>query len=333
MKSKDILVISIIFIATFLLLEQTIRLYIFGFDSFSYKQMESIRSMGHSGFIQAADEESIVYELKPNIDSRLKLVSFKTNSNGLRDKEYNISKPPDTFRVAVIGSSFTFGSGVRIEDTYHSILEDRLNNESGDLQYEFLNFGVGGYTSRNKLATIEHKALSYEPDLILFVLDGSQYTDEKFKKFVPKPKKNHFFRSYIYKLISKNKLFKSKEKRELEFTQTQLEHLDTLDNILKTLKKMSQDNRIPVCVVLLDHDYMHMELGDEIIKLISLNNLCYANTIPAFADMNFDDLTIYRVDFHPNATAHKIFADSIYDDLIEQSVFNNDSSSQISIEQ
>jgi len=321
-NGKDILVISILVIVTTLLVEQTIRFYIFGFDSFSYKQMQSIKSIGHSGFIKAASIEPLVYEHKPNIDSRLKLVEFKTNSRGLRDKEYSLRKPPETFRVAVVGSSFTFGSGVEIEDTYHSILEDRLNKETGDLRYEFINFGVGGYTTRNKLATINYKALNYDPDLILFVLDGSQFTDKKFKDFVPKPTKNHFFTSYIYKLISKNKIFKSKDKRESEFTQNHLEQLSALDETLSTLTQISKDHGVAICVVVLDHDYLHLELGNEIKTAVENNDLCFANTIPSFKDKNFNDFTIYRVDFHPNAGAHKIFADSIYEDLKSQSILD-----------
>ena len=328
-NGTDIIVISILVILTALIVEQTIRFYIFGFDSFSYEQMASIKSMGHSGFIQAADEKEIVYELKTNIDSRLKLVSFKTNSHGLRDKEYPITKPPSTFRVAVIGSSFTYGSGVEIEDTYHTLLEERLNAESQNLRYEFLNFGVGGYTTRNKLATMNYKVLNYDPDLVLFVLDGSQFTDDKFKEFVPKPTKNHFFTSYTYKLIAKNRIFKSKEKRGSEFTKNHLERLDELNETLRTLSKVSRTNDIPICVIVLDHDYLHLKLSNEIKKLTEKNNLCFANTIPSFKNKNFDDFVIYRIDFHPNVKAHEMFAESIYENLNSQSIFEEKTSAGV----
>ena len=319
-KGEDILVIIGLVIISSLLLEQTIRFYIFGLDSFSYEQMNSIKSIGDSGFLKESDIDSIVFELKPNIDSLFKLVRVKTNSMGLRDKEYSIHKPPDTFRVAVIGSSFTFGSGVKIEDTYHSLLENRLNKESDDLRYEFINFGVGGYTMRNKLATLKYKVLDYNPDLVLFVLDGSMFTDEEHKKFVPKPAMNNFFSSYVYTLLLRNKIIKSREKRASEFTQEQLSHLDDLDHELHEISEFSKDNKIPICIVILDHDYLHLELSKKIEVLVKKNHLYFANTIPAFKDTNFNDYIIYRVDYHPNAKANKLFADSLYKDLMKQSL-------------
>ncbi len=327
-NGKDIIVIVTLTIIFSLLLEQTIRFYIFGQDSFSYQKMNSIKSVGHSGFMKEASVDSIVYEIKPNIDSHLKLVSVKTNSQGLRDKEYSIQKPPNTFRVAVIRASFTFGSGVEIEDTYHSLLEDRLNKESGDLQYEFINFGVGGYTMRNKLATFKFKVLAYDPDLVLFVLDGSQFTDERYRKFVPKPTKNHFFTSYVYKLISKNKLFKSKDKRASEFINNHLNQLSVLNDGLRDLSEISKNYNMPICVVALDHDYLHLELSNKIQTLAEENNLYFTNTLPAFKDTNFNDFTIYRVDFHPNTRANELFAESIYNDLIKQSLFEKRNSDQ-----
>jgi len=328
-KIGDIIVIIVLIIIFSLFLEQTIRFYIFGFNSFSYQKMNSLKSVGHAGVMKASTVDSIVYEMKHNIDMNLKLVNVKTNSQGLRDKEYYILKPPNTFRVAVVGGSFTFGSGVEIEDTYHSHLENKLDNESVDLKYEFINFGVSGYTMRNKLATLRHKVLEYDPDLVLFVLDGSQFTDEKYRKFVPKPTKNHFFKSYAYKLISKNKLFKSKDERASEFTENHLSQLNALNDALRELNKISKNYNIPICIVVLDHDYMHLELSNQIEVLVEENGLYFTNTIQAFKDTNFNNFTIYRVDFHPNAQANKLFAESIYNDLIKQSLLEKRNPDQV----
>ena len=316
----NIIVIVILAILVLLLVEQAVRFHIFGYDSLSYKKMYSVKSLGHSGFIQASDVKSIVYEHKPNIDSQLKLVDFKTNSKGLRDIEYSIEKPDDTFRVVVIGSSFTFGSGVEIEDTFHSLLEYRLNRESEGLKYEFINFGVGGYTMRNKLATLKFKALEYDPDLILFVLDGSEFTDKEYREFVPKPKKNHFFRSYTYKLLKRIKIFGPHDTKTPKFLKHHNEHLDELGTKFHALDEISQRYGIPICIVVLDHDYLHYELSKKIMALAEKNNLFFSNTLPSFAGTSFRDFRIYKVDFHPNTEANRLFADSIYNDLKNQSL-------------
>lgn len=319
-NGNNIIVIIILAILVLLLVEQAIRFHVFGYDSFSYKKMHSIKSLGHSGFIQASDVKSIVYELKPNIDSQLKLVDFKTNSKGLRDMEYSIRKPDDTFRVVIIGASFTFGSGIEIEDTFHSLLEDRLNEESEDLKYEFISFGVGGYTMRNKLATLKFKALEYDPDLVLFILDGSEFTDDEYRDFVPKPTKNHFFKSYTYKLLKRIKIFGPRDTKTPKFLKHHYEHLDELDRKFHILNDISQKYGTPICVVVLDHDYLHYELSKKILALAEKNGLYSANTLPSFTGTSFRDFRIYKVDFHPNTEANSMFAHSIYKELKNQSL-------------
>jgi len=110
--ATDIVVIIVLALIVYILVEQTVRVYLFGGDAFSYTKISSIRSTGGSGNLQPSDIEGLVYELKPGLDTIFKLVPFTTNSRGLRDKEYSLEKPPNTFRVAVIGGSFTMGAGV-----------------------------------------------------------------------------------------------------------------------------------------------------------------------------------------------------------------------------
>ena len=47
------------------------------------------------------------------------------NSHGLRDKEYTYTKPKNVFRILCLGDSCTFGLGVSISKTYHSLLENK----------------------------------------------------------------------------------------------------------------------------------------------------------------------------------------------------------------
>jgi len=277
--------------------------------------------MGYTGYLKKSDLPAVVYEFKPGIDSYFKLAGFKTNSQGLRDKEYSLEKTANTFRVAVIGGSFTVPAGVEIDQAFHSILENRLNQEFPDLNYEFINFAVSGYRINNKIATLKQKALEYKPDLILFVLDGSQFTEDDEKEFKPKSEKNHFFQSFTYKLISKTKIFKNERKHQ-KFLDDHLGRLSEFDNVLQELNQMSENYKVPICVVVLDHDYSHYELSDEIKKLVEKNNLYYSNTIPAFKDTDLRDLTIYKIDIHPNAEANRIFTDAIYNDLRTQSLLN-----------
>ena len=315
----DIIVIIVLALVVYIMVEQSVRVYLFGADAFSYAKMSSIKSTGGSGNLQPSEIDGLVYELKPGLDTVFKLVPFTTNSRGLRDKEYSLDKPEDTFRVAVVGGSFTMGAGVKIEDTFHSRLEDRLNKEPGELEYEFINFGVAGYTMKNKLLVLEHKVLDYDPDLVLFILDGSQFVDDRVRTFTPRVEKFSFFKSYSYELLKKVKILPGRNKSAVMFTQRHMRRLFILDYALFEIEQFSEQNDIPVCVVVLDHDYQHNKLGRKIEKKVNnKKNLYFSNTLPYFRHKYFRDYSIYKVDMHPNAEANSIFAEIVYRDLKNQ---------------
>ena len=152
----------------FLLLEVSARVYVFGFAALIPAQINSERGLPQTGYTRPAPAGSgLVFELMPNVDGRFKFAPFRTNSQGLRDREYTLEKPEGTFRVAVLGASFALPAGVAIEHAFHSLLEERLSEELAPTRYEFINFAVGMYNPVQVLAMLEQRALAYDPDLIL----------------------------------------------------------------------------------------------------------------------------------------------------------------------
>jgi len=96
------------------------------------------------------------------------------SSGGLRDREYAIAKPAGTFRVVVMGQSYVLGEGVRDNETFENLLEDRLNaGESGalpPLTIEILNLAVPAYGALQQLADLElGRVAAWQPDLVLAV--------------------------------------------------------------------------------------------------------------------------------------------------------------------
>ena len=322
---NDLIVLATLLLVVFLLVEQSIRFWMYGADSFSYRKMDSIGSLRNAGFLQASSDPGILYELKPDLDSYYKLADFRTNSRGLRDREYPLEKPPATFRVAVIGGSYTMPSGVALEDAYHSILEDRLNRESPGRSHEFINFGVGGYATKNKLATLRRKVLEYRPDLILFVLDGTKLADETGTKrrFVPKERETNFFQSFAWQLFLKSPLVASLSNDRESYLEKQRKSLAKLDGELQELAEISRAHSTPICVVELDHDPSSARLAEAVGDLVRKNGLHFANTVPAFAGVRFRDSSVDPLDPHPNPAAHRIFAQALYDDLKRQALLGD----------
>jgi hypothetical protein len=115
----------------------------------------------------------LIHELVPSFSGKFKGVPLRTNQWGMRDKEYQLKPSPGTYRIALLGSSFTFGAGVPAEQTIESLLEDRLNREgpgTPDRHYEILNFSVMRYGVLQYLGITEKKLFPFEPNAVLVVI-------------------------------------------------------------------------------------------------------------------------------------------------------------------
>ncbi len=108
----------------------------------------------------------LAYELAPGVEADTDRGRVVTNSFGMRDRERQLVAPAGTARLAVLGDSFTFGFGVEAEETYPAVLERLLNGAGGE-RFEVLNFGVGGYSTRDEAALLAHKVRAFKPRLVL----------------------------------------------------------------------------------------------------------------------------------------------------------------------
>ena len=134
------------------------------------------------GTYQRSDNPVLRYELAPNApDGRLAI-----SDAGLRDRDYPVEKPPNVFRIAVIGDSIAFGEGVEQSAVMSEHLELLLNKHGADSDtaFEVLNFGVAGYNFQQVMEALRAKALSYSPDLIVYAYcmnDPQEYSLEMAK--------------------------------------------------------------------------------------------------------------------------------------------------------
>ncbi len=327
----NILLLLFSTILSILALEQSYRFYLFGSASFSIHKMNSINGLGELGLLKTSNIPEIVFELKPNLDTYHKLVELKTNSAGLRDKEYSLTKTEDTFRIAVIGDLFVMADGVEIEETFHSLLEEKLNKEQGKFTYQFLNFGVSGYYLTQYLEVMKHKAKEYDPDLILvgFCPRNDQNIPEE-QSYWDVPKTYpffHFFAKdalvdifqrgtyfdddvfYMEKELARNAPFSDKQKRYMT-------------QIFSEMGDFSKRNDIPIIIVYVDIFY-NENFADKLEEIVMKNDLYFVNASLPFKGQDIDEYIIYPIDSHPNGKAHRLFADALYDYIFLDRERNN----------
>lgn len=97
---------------------------------------------------------------------------IQINSDGLRDREHIVAKPPDTLRIAVLGDSYAEAMQVPMEKAFWSVLERELQTCEAihGKTVETINFGVSGYGTAQELLTLRHKGWKYEPDIVLLAV-------------------------------------------------------------------------------------------------------------------------------------------------------------------
>ena len=294
------------------------RFHAFGWDAFNIKKVQSFVPIGYSGFIRPADDQYVWYELKPNLDDLFKMQKIKTNRQGLRDKEYAIEKPKNTFRVAVIGDSYTFGDGVSMEEAYHSVTETQLNLLSDSIQFEFINFGIAGYDLLNYLGVIEKKALEYNPDLILIGFCGNndddlpekrQYT-ERFTKFKYTDYR-FFIRNFqLVRTVANFIGMQKRKKNEINKNEKHFRKVAFVKDMFSQFNKIKKEYKTPILVYYLSMNDADPEKAKMINELCKKNNLEFVDSSPIVSKINdISEYWFHPTDHHPNAAMHQLYAD------------------------
>jgi hypothetical protein len=115
----------------------------------------------------------LLNELNPSVSGILAGAMASTDSLGLRDREYTREKPPGVHRMLLVGASHEMGTGVKDDETFENVLEDRLNREQTDatgLKYEILNLSVGDTSLFQKVARLEAVGFGFEPDVVILTV-------------------------------------------------------------------------------------------------------------------------------------------------------------------
>ena len=91
---------------------------------------------------------------------------------------YAPTPPAGTFRIAVIGDSYVFGTGAEDHETYPSVLETKLAEMAAGT-VEVLNAGIHGSGTSDQVVWFDRWAKSFHPNLVvLTVFGGNDVCDE-----------------------------------------------------------------------------------------------------------------------------------------------------------
>lgn len=107
------------------------------------------------------------YRQKPNSTFRYARGWATSNAMGFRGPMVQVSKPPGTFRIVLLGGSATHGWGVLDDETIDAHMRDILRRRFPTVQFEVVNLAFDGYDSYQLFERLRSDGLALDPDVVV----------------------------------------------------------------------------------------------------------------------------------------------------------------------
>jgi hypothetical protein len=135
----------------------------------------ALRVAGYSAPEFYSLDQSRGYALRPRTEGwfqREGKAYIRINSDGLRDREHSIAKPPNVVRIALLGDSYPEAFQLTAEEAFWSVMERELQKCEAfqGKQVEVINFGVSGYGTGLELITLREQVWKYSPDIVMLAV-------------------------------------------------------------------------------------------------------------------------------------------------------------------
>ena len=163
---KKLLLVLFSFLITALLLEVALRIAFYHSLDFSMEMWKYAVELKRS-----VPNPNLRFTNLPGGHGFLMGQDVQISSQGLRDREFTLEKPPGVYRILMLGDSTTFGWGVAQNETAAKVLERELNaaHIPGYDRFEVLNSGVGNYDTVQEVTYYETRGREFHPDLVILV--------------------------------------------------------------------------------------------------------------------------------------------------------------------
>lgn len=340
---KNIFCISLSLLITLLVCEISYRFYEFYFYRRQLRKLDEI-------IIESLPNEPILqYKLKPNTSFlHVNKILYKINSQGLRDYEFSSYMNKNTYRVIILGDSYTFGWKVDIENIFPKILETLLNQDGYSAQV--INAGVYGYNTQLEVLFFKKYLLQYNPNLVIIAFFPN---DTQTQGAVPMhPFYRHcesYYHSWFIEFIkSRINRFINRDKKnnpdcrgkegdfypikvrlanpcevpiEEAFSDTFFGYRRFKES-LGEIKKLSDEKKFDLCLLILPdfaknfNDYIQKNINEKVKEYSESIGIEAIDLYKYFKDKNNLELQLLEfADTHPNKIAHRILGDKLFLEL------------------
>jgi hypothetical protein len=261
-------------------------------------------------------------------------LTYLTNNYGFRDKDFAL-KLGKAYRIAILGDSFCWGSGVRRKDRFSDTLEHQLNNiKFLGLNFEVFNFCLPGFNTQNEASLNEYVIDKFSPDFLivsfflndinlppkLFVFPKGILQENKKPAWINKSK----LLNLVVTLLDKIKVEKEFIKHTQNVYHSSHPAYQTMDDELDRIAVLSQKhNRNKLMVIfpwlfkLNDNEYPFKKAHTLVARSASTKGFQVVDLFDHYKGMKKEQLWVHDIDHHPNAFAHNIAAEVMVEKVRE----------------
>ena len=259
--------------------------------------------------------------------------AVQLNSSGFREREFSAAKPAGTYRITVVGDSFTFGNGVRQEDRYSDLLQARLPSH-----FEVLNFGAPGANTPEHRSLVAHLLTDTHPDFVLLQWYVNDMEDDDssgrptFRSLAPLRSVHNWLNDYsaLYTVanmqwaqlqvtLGMTNSYSDYLNRRLGDPNSRDSQVDR--DLLLDLIIRCRRAGVPLGIVLFPdtagrpgEEYPFGHLHDRVLKICQAQNLTCVDLRHEFSLVKDNRLLwANRLDHHPSALANEIAAVKIFE--------------------
>ena len=240
---------------------------------------------------------------------------LSTNAWGMRDGPYATEKPSGSYRIAVLGSSVVMGWGVGDGESFEALVEERLNRELSPqtgLRYELLNFAMNGYSPVAQVEVMRRKEERFHPDAVVIFghTQDPLFTVHELGMSLrngvepPAPLGAVALRARVDA--------KTPERRADRWLGAHWEEI--LRWAFGEIVGLARSGHaVPVYVYLPDVVRHEMAPRDhQLLRIARESGFATLSLADAYAAAPWSSLVIAAWDHHPNATAHAMLADALF---------------------
>ena len=319
--------IALFLVAIFIVIEISYRFYVVGPIALNPWRANSLNTLMRSEYVRLSQYPDVYFELKEDAEGWFKGVWLSTNSAGLADKEYSRAKPEGVFRIAAVGSSWTMPSGVAQDEAWHAVAERELASETGK-QVEFINFGVEFYGLRELVGTVRHKAMIWDPDLIVVavtIFTSSILWEDATESQALPDRAYPAFQSYSIRALSNRFSWRIRgsadDRTRIDPGNAELR----IAQLYRAMSELREATSAPVVIMFLGYvplaDSIEQSLRDEAERL-GITAIFGGDLFPESPEKR-RQFQISSYDRHPNAAGHRLIADFLVDELQTRELLPN----------